>query len=111
LYEKILLGGDSVLCSERKFFELPHEDRLKLVKEEVFVTALERYLIPMDFKMSSQLAYWRSLKKLITTMSSGWFSKFIIENYSLLALNKDKYVEVFNKNQHKLILSETSKMQ
>lgn len=104
LYHKILVGDGTVSCSREKFEALSLDDRLKLVKEEVFVTALERFLVPEDFKFSTNRAYWLSLKKLITTMSSGWFSRFIIENYSALAVNRDDYVATFKKNQHKLQL-------
>lgn len=105
LYENILVGDGTVNCSKEKFDNLSFEDKIKLVKEEIFVTALERFLIPNDFKYSSQRAYWQSLKKFITTMSSGWLSKFLIDNYDTLAINKDNYVETFNKNKNKLILN------
>lgn len=104
LYERILKGDGTVACSKEKFEALSFEDQLRLVKEEVFVTALERFLIPEEFRYSTQRAYWLSLKKLITTMSSGWFSRFIIGNYDALAVNKDNYVKTFNDNSHKLIL-------
>ena len=68
-----------------------------MVKEEIWVTALERYLIPNDFKFSKKLAYSRSLKKLTTTMSSGWFKFFIIDNFELLVDNEDlSYIARFN---------------
>ena len=90
LYFRILKNpsSSSVTCSKNKFAALDWEDRIKLVKEEVFVTALERFLVPQDFKTSFNRAYAISLKKLITTMSSasggGWFKKFMIENYQYL---------------------------
>ena len=104
LFESILVSTNGVACSSEKFFKLSQEDRLKLIKEEVFVTALERYIVPSDYTFSRHRAYARSLKKLITTMSSGWFSKFIIENYCYLAKDKYDYVSHFKKNHHKLIL-------
>lgn len=102
LYESILTNDKTVLCSKAKFELLSLDDQLKLAKEEVFVTALERFLIPQDFKFSKQRAYWLSLKKFITTMSSGFMRKFLIENYDALAINKDDYVSKFQQNQHKL---------
>lgn len=102
LYYRILKRSDSVECSEEKFNTLSEGDKLKLVREEVFVTALERYLIPEDFKVPKQVAYYRSLKKLITTMSSGWFSLYMIENFSKLTRHEDDYVAKFNQNKHKL---------
>jgi len=89
LYERILKEKGKVGCSYKKFNTLDLQDQLKLVKEEVFVTALERYLIPSNFKYGDNRSYHNSLKKLITTMSSGWFSRFIITHYKALYRNKD----------------------
>lgn len=94
LFESLVYEG--VLCSEAGFERLSYEDKLLLVKEEVWVTALERFLIPNDFQYVQQMAYWRSLKKLMTTMSSGWFKLFMIENYGTLYKNTDlSYIEKF----------------
>lgn len=102
LYESILTGK-GVSCSRKKFESLSHDDQIRLAKEEIFVTALERFLIPQNFKFSSQRAYWLSLKKFVTTMSSGWMSKFLIDNFLELSYNKDQYTDKFNQNRHKLI--------
>lgn len=34
--------------------------------------------------------------------------KFLIDNYNDLAINKDNYVETFNKNKHKLCSQENN---
>lgn len=98
LYFRILKDPESgsVGCSEDKFMQLSDIDKARCVKEEIFVTALERYLIPFDFKYSRGLAYQRSLKKLVTTMSSGWFSRWMIDNFGLLTPNTDwEFIEKF----------------
>jgi hypothetical protein len=60
------------------------------------VTALERYLIPNDFKYSATLAYQQALKKLATTMSSGWFKFFILSNIHTLRKCRDRsYIDKF----------------
>ncbi len=103
LYEKLLSEG--VSCSEEGFERLSFEDKLLLVKEEAWVTAIERFLIPKNFKTSQQLAYWKSLKKLMTTMSSGWFKFFMIDNYEYLYKNDDvSYITKFKEaeQQNKL---------
>ncbi len=103
LYEKILTG-QGVECDVSLIYNLPEEDQIRLAKEEIFVTALERFLIPNDFRFSQNRAYWLSLKKFVTTMSSGKMSKFLIDNFSKLAYNKDDYVSKFKQNTHKLKL-------
>lgn len=91
LYERILKNPEtnSVECSEEKFNNLSEGDKLLLVKEEVWATALERWLIPANFKYSQNLAYAKSLEKMLTTMSSGWITRWMISNYNLLYKNTD----------------------
>jgi hypothetical protein len=103
LYERLIVKG--VSCGEDAFNLLSEEDKLNLVKEEVWVTALERYLIPSNFTCGDALAYSKSLKKLATTMSSGYFKFFILDNYDKLCKDRDKsYIEKFKEaeKQNKL---------
>jgi hypothetical protein len=95
LYTRIL--GDGVMCSKDQFFELSDEDKILLVKEETWVTALERYLIPSNFTCGSGLAYFKSLKKLITTMSgAGYFKHWMIDNYEKIHKDNDTtYIQKF----------------
>lgn len=102
LYESLIYEG--VSCSEHGFNRLSYEDQLLLVKEEVWVTALERYIIPQDFKCSTIYAYQQSLKKLATTMSSGWFKWFILSNIHILRRCRDrsfinKFLTALNNNK------------
>lgn len=87
LYESLLLEG--VTCSKDGFDKLSFDDKILLVKEEVWVTALERYHIPSNFTCGRMEAYSKSLKKLCTTMSSGWFKYFILDNYDKLYICRD----------------------
>jgi hypothetical protein len=110
LFERTLTDPESgsVMCSEEKFNEMSLEDRVKMAKEEIFVTALERYIIPAQVNgkppYSKGRAYMQSLKKFVTTMSSGWMSLFLIENYSDLVFDKsDDYVTLLESNKDKLI--------
>lgn len=103
LYEKLIVEG--VNCSQSGFDKLRFDDKILLVKEEVWVTALERYHIPSDFTCGHAAAYGQSLKKLATTMSSGWFKFFILDNFQHLTGCKDKeYIQKFKQaeSQNKL---------
>lgn len=94
LYESLIYEG--VSCSKKGFDKLSYDDKLNLVYEEVWVTALERYLIPEEFKCSKIEAYQKALKKLATTMSSGWFKFFILTNIDVLQKNRDfLYIDKF----------------
>jgi hypothetical protein len=103
LYERLIVDG--VTCGEDAFNLLSHEDKLNLVREEVWTTALERFLIPSNFTCGDTAAYSKSLKKLATTMSSGYFKFFILDNFDQLWQNKDKsYIKRFKEaeQQNKL---------
>jgi hypothetical protein len=98
LYDKLIFEG--VSCSKKGFEKLSFEDKILLVKEEVWVTALERYLIPSNFTCGHRAAYEKSLKKLATTMSSGWFKFFILENIDkLVGCDKKEYIDKFKQNE------------
>lgn len=100
LFYRIQPSQDSVECSEELFNKLSHEDKIKLAREEIYVTALERFVIPLEW--GKVRSYGLSLKKFVTTMSSNWMSLFLIENFEELMHNPVDYVERFNKNKNKL---------
>lgn len=86
LYEKLIVEG--VSCSEDAFNLLSEDDKVLLAKEEIWVTALERYHIPSNFSCGHYFAYGQSLKKLATTMSSGYFKYFILTNFDKIHSDK-----------------------
>lgn len=104
LYELIKKDSTKALTSFDLFNQLSYGDKINLCLEEIYVTALERFLIPSNFKISHVTAFMRALKLLITSMSRGWFPKFIIQNYLDITLKKRyDYSQIFDKNKEKLI--------
>lgn len=103
LFHRILKSENSVECSLRKFNKLSFDDQIKLAKEEIYVTALERFIIPEIPGYSLGRAYNDSLKKFVTTMSSGWMSFFLIDNFKFLLYDKFNYKLKLEQNKHKLI--------
>jgi hypothetical protein len=63
------------------------------------VIAAERMLIPSNWKYSSKLAYIRSLEKVCTTLTSGWFRDFAIDNYPEILKLYDHSKFEYVKNQ------------
>ena len=107
LYLRTLTDPESgsVMCSEEKFNQLSHKDKLLMCREEIIVTALERWIVPDmvagNPPYSAGRAYNDSLKKFVTTMSSGWMSLFLIDNFKDLRFDKSiRYVKLFEKNKH-----------
>lgn len=86
MYKKVKDDLSKAFIPRKNFEALSFEDKCKLAREETYVTALERYLIPGDFKMDELTAYRKASKLLITSMSKGFFPKFIVENW--ITLNK-----------------------
>lgn len=81
LWEEVLKDGEDVAMDMAKVWALPFEDQIKLFREEVYATALERWLIPADYEFSPSLAYSLALRKTITSLTKGASSRFMIENY------------------------------
>ena len=80
-YRLYAADGEEVLSSRKKFFAAPQELRIRGVREEAMVLALERSLIPFPGKMTPVQAYKFALMKVCTSITSGWFREFAWEHY------------------------------
>ncbi|MFC6021531.1 hypothetical protein ACFP2T_35855 [Plantactinospora solaniradicis] len=108
LYESVLKDGASVQMDMRKVWELPYETQLQLFREEVYATALERILVPKEYKHSPGAAYAWALRRTITSLTKGRSSLFLIENYDQLYRPDTDYVSRHLSRKHHLIpLEET----
>lgn len=106
LYERLLKPGSEVDCSWDQFCELDHNDRIKLVREEVYVTALERILVPQGYKGSPGRAYHWALRRTITSLFKNEWALFVAMNLSELARADIDYLRLHKQNRNKLILLE-----
>jgi hypothetical protein len=87
VYEMMKTDLTQAWCDKDLFAQLPLDHRLKCVQEEAYVIAIERYLAlekgPHDDPF---LAYKEALRRICTTLCSGFFRDFAVEHYfSLLA--------------------------
>lgn len=106
LFNRILREDSEVAVDRRRFEALSWDDKARLVREEVYATALERVLIPNDYTGSPGAAYGWALKKLITSFSKGWFPLWIVQNYKELRKPDCDFVQKHKLNSNKLILLE-----
>ncbi|AVD99352.1 hypothetical protein SEA_BILLNYE_180 [Streptomyces phage BillNye] len=104
LFERILRDGHEVAVDRAKFEALPYVDKLKLVREEVYATALERQIIPSEYRASPRAAYAWAMMKTVTSFSKGWFPLFIVQNYQDLFKPDVDYVKVHRENTDRLVL-------
>lgn len=102
MYEYLLKPGEDVAIDHKRMWEWPHEDLVKLFREEVAATALERLVIPSDYRISPGLAWKWSLRRTITSLTKGKSARFIVENFEHF-MTPDLYVERHLANRHKLI--------
>lgn len=70
-----------VFCSEDLFWNATPECRLAGVYEEACVLALERSMIPFNFKPNPDKAFATALEKVCTSITSGWFRDFAYNHY------------------------------
>lgn len=104
LYKYIQQDGSDVMVDKKKFDNLYHEDKIRLALEEISVIALERILIPNDFKMNPRQAQSIAFSKLVTSMSKGFFPYFMLTNYKTIRDNfNGDYVHRFNVNKDLLV--------
>ena len=78
-YNYYLVDNAQVMCSKEKFFALPEYIRMCGVIEECYVLALERAVIPHG--VEPEKAFQMALKKVCTSITSGWFREYAWENY------------------------------
>lgn len=103
LYEDVMADGQSVKTDMRKVWALPFEKQVMLFREEVYATALERIVIPRDYKCSPGYAYRWALRRTITSLTKGKSATFMADNYELFSRPDCAYVDRHKANSHRLI--------
>jgi len=90
MYQRILVQSDKPLCSEEKFDNLDWSEKLDCFFEEVLVIAIERFNLTKTSKKHERLiAINKAAKQLITTMTSGWFTCYMITHHYELTNHRD----------------------
>lgn len=92
LYTKLQRNPQLAWCDRDLWDKLSYDDKCKCVAEECYVIAIERF-ISKDWNYSFKLAYNKSLEKVSTTLCSGYFRDFAIDNFaSILQLFNAKKI-------------------
>lgn len=81
LWMDVLKDGQDVAMDMNKVWNLPWVKQVQLFREEIYATALERWMIPNDYRFSAKVAYLWALRKTITSLTKGRSATFIIDNY------------------------------
>lgn len=72
---------DLAWCARDLWEGLTYTQKLQCVAEETYVIATERFMVPNNWDFATKRAYYHSLKKVCTTLTSGWFRDFAIDNF------------------------------
>jgi hypothetical protein len=108
LYLDYLSPGRSVAMDMAKVWSSDFSTIVKLFREEIYATALERIVVPSGYRCSPGFAYHWALRRTITSLTKGRSSLWLIENFEWFMDAKDpfteeNYVERHLRKQDKLI--------
>jgi hypothetical protein len=92
IYAEVLKDGAEVDMDMKKIRALPLDKFVSLIKEEVFVTALERIVVPRNYKCSPHAAYLWALRRTATSLTKGWTSRTIMDNIQMFLGPAEDYV-------------------
>lgn len=92
-----------VECSKDLWNKFSYEEKIQCVQEEAYVIALERHIIPTmmgdKIGLNSFEAFKWALMRICTTLCSGWFRQFAIDNYfTILNSYNANYINKFEEN-------------
>jgi hypothetical protein len=104
IYESVFKDGpDSVEMDMGKVRGLPFDECARLFREEIYATALERWVIPSNYKLSPRWAYARATRKTIVSLTKGWSARFLVENFETFRKPDIDYVQHHLSKKHLLI--------
>jgi hypothetical protein len=100
MYTYMQPNPNIVHCDQGLWDKFPYEDKIKCVLEEAYVIALERMLIPATIKRERPTrpisAFNWALMRICTTLCSGWFRDFAVNNYySILNSYNKNFDKIF----------------
>jgi hypothetical protein len=102
IYEEVLKDGHSVDIDPRKQWALQFLRLVWMLREEIYVTALERIVIPSGYDCSPSMAYSWALRRTITSLTKGKTAQFIVENFDIFRKPDIDYVARHLSKKHLL---------
>ena len=103
IYESVFVPGANIAMDMAKIKSLPFDTQMRLFREEIYATALERWVIPSNYRISPRKAYAWALQKTITSLTKGWSARFIVDNYETFIKPDMDYVAWHRSKAHELI--------
>lgn len=103
LFNSVLKTGHSVMVDWNKFEMLGFEDKVRLVREEVYATALERVMIPKNYQYPRGAAYAWALQKTITSFWKGKWALWVVLNHKDVRSADIDYVNLHKSRKDVLV--------
>lgn len=104
MYTRILQDGEEVAVDNAKFWDMSEADKFKTVREEIYATALERWVIPSNYRCSPRAAYAKALQRTVTSLFKGEWALYLVLNYQHLYAPDHDYVAHHRSRSDRLIL-------
>jgi len=105
LYTKMKHDSSLAKCEYELWKNFSYKEKIECVREECYVIAIERFVVPKletskPF-MSANFSFNAALNKVCTTLCSGWFRDFAIDNYfEIMKFDVDFYKKFFDAVQN-----------
>jgi hypothetical protein len=103
LYEDFFKPGAEIAIDMKKVWSAPFDTQVRLFREEIYATALERTLIPKDYRFSPRRAYAMALQKTITNLTKGRSATFLVDNLDTFMQPDVDYVKRHKDRAHMLV--------
>lgn len=99
LHERLRPDHGTAWCSQERFDDLSDDDQCKTALEEMMAVAIERSRLTEQSRKSEKLsAMSKAHFKLCTSMTKGWFARFLILNrHKLLSEYREQWLPTMNK--------------
>jgi hypothetical protein len=82
MHELLRTDHSTAWCSQELFDHMTREQQFQTCLEEIMATAIERSRLKASDKRSTKLAAMsKAHKQLVTSMTTGWFARFLILNH------------------------------
>ncbi len=96
MYTRLKNDFSKAWCEKGLWDGLTEGERDTCVSEETHVIACERFCIPSGWTYNYNKAYYMALKKVCTTLTSGWFRDWAIDRFPQVweLRNKDTFDRV-----------------
>lgn len=81
LYTRMQVDASRAWCEKTLWDQFSYLQKIHCAAEETYVIAVERFLATSDWQTPTRLAYTKALRKVCTTLTSGWFRDFALDNF------------------------------